>query len=480
MRTLGLCLVCAGALGVFVAGCGDDQGDDKPTSGAGASTSASTGAGNAGGAGASGASGSTGGTGTGGEPPNNCVPATTQESITGELAANTTLTADKVWLLDGLVVVPSGVTLTVEPCTVVKGSVDPAGVLVVEPGGKLIANGEVDKPIVFTSIGEPGDRQAGDWGGVILEGKAPINVPGGTASIEGLDPGTVAPYGGTDPADNSGSLKYVRIEFSGKIIGSDNEINGLTFGGVGSGTVVEHVMVHQTLDDCFEFFGGTVNAKYLLCQGNQDDGFDWDLGYTGKLQFLALQQDLFADDTNGFEADNDEPGTQNTPISSPTIYNVTLCGKNQDVEKQQYGMLLRRSTQGAIFNAVVSGFEAGIDVRDANTDVSVQNSIFFGNVVQNIAYPEDGSDETLNKDDDAGFDEVAYILTSANKNAETDPKIQDCFNLASPDFRPEATLTANAAAPPNDGFFDSSATYIGAFKADDDWTNGAWVDYSAD
>jgi hypothetical protein len=405
--------------------------------------------------------------------------ATGEESLAGDVSADRTLTADKVWTLDGLVKVKSGATLTVEPCTVVKGSVEPAGVLVVEPGGKIMAVGEVDKPIVFTSVGEPGDRAAGDWGGVILEGKAPINVPGGTSSIEGLDPGTVAPYGGNDPADSSGTMKYVRIEFSGKKIGADNEINGLTFGGVGSGTTIEYVMVHETLDDCYEFFGGTVNAKHLVCAGNQDDGIDWDFGYRGKLQFIALQQDPnVADDTNGFEGDNDAMATTNSPISEPTIYNATMCGKNQDVDKQQFGLLARRSTKGHIFNTIFTGFEAGVDVRDPATDIELKNSIFFGNVVQNIAYAEDGSDETVNKDDDAAFDEAAWITDAANSNTETDPGIANCFNVGGPNFQPNATLSTGAATPPDDGFFDASAAYIGAFTAEDNWAHGAWVDFS--
>ena len=477
MTRLGVCLICVATGALFSLGCSDDATEDQPAGPAGSTTG--TPGGTATGTGGSGASSSSTGTGAGGTPPNDCTAATAEEALEGDVTADKTLTADKVWMMNALVRVKSGATLTIEPCTVIKGSVDPAGVLVVEPGGKIMAEGEVDRPIVFTSVGEPGDRLPGDWGGVILEGKAPINVPGGTASIEGLDPGTVAPYGGNDPADSSGTMKFVRIEFSGKIIGANNEINGLTFGGVGSGTVIDSVMVHQTLDDCFEFFGGTVNAKHLICAGNQDDGFDWDFGYSGKLQFLALQQDpVVADDTNGFEADNDANSSTNAPISEPTIYNATLCGKNQDVDKQQFGGLFRRSTKGHLFNIIFSGFEAGVDVRDPATSIELKNSIFFGNVVQNIAYAEDGSDETVNKDDDAGFDETAWINDAANKNSETDPKLTACFQVGAPNFLPATTLSTDAATPPNDGFFDTSAAYIGAFTADDDWTHGAWVDFS--
>src|SRR5262249_50438505 len=155
---------------------------------------------------------------------------------------------------------------------------------------------------------------------------------------------------------------------------------------------------------------GTVNAKHLICVNNGDDGFDWDFGYRGRLQFLALQQDpAVADDTNGFEGDNDAAPDLAMPLSEPTIYNASLCGKNVDVDKQQYGMLLRRNTLGHIFNTIATGFEAGVDVRDADTSVEVQSSIFFGNVTQNIAYVEDDSDMGVHKNDDNGFDEVAWF-----------------------------------------------------------------------
>ena len=206
----------------------------------------------------------------------------------------------------------------------------------------------------------------------------PINVPGGKAEVEGI---VGVEYGGDVEDDNSGVLEYLRIEFSGILLSQDNEVNGLTLAGVGSRTTVDHVMVHHTLDDCFEFFGGTVNAKHLLCAQNGDDGFDWDLGYVGKLQFLALQQDpTVADDTNGFEGDNDADGSENTPVSEPTIYNATLCGKNKEVDKQQYGMLLRRGTKAHIFNTIVTGFEAGLDLRNDGTEVELASSIISGNV----------------------------------------------------------------------------------------------------
>jgi hypothetical protein len=397
--------------------------------------------------------------------------------LSGELTGNTTLKQDTCYSLKGITHVKAGATLTIEKGTVIKGDKASLGTLVVQPGGKIVAEGTAVNPIVFTSALPVGQRAPGDWGGVILLGKAPINQPGGQANVEGIPITPETTYGGTDANDSSGKMKYVRIEFSGVQLSPNNEINGLTLAGVGAGTELEYIMVHDTLDDCFEFFGGTVNAKHLVCAFNQDDGFDWDNGYHGKLQFLALIQDPdFPDDTNGFEGDNDAQASSNTPVSEPTIYNATLCGHNKDVAKQQFGMLLRRSTKGHIFNTIVTGFEAGVDVRDPLTSVEVKNSIFNGQVVAgaDFAYPEVAGGTDVLADDDNGFDEINWLKSAGNQSI--DPKI-NCFQ-AMPDFRPAATLSDNAATPPSDGFFDSSASYIGAFKAGDDWATGNWIDYS--
>lgn len=421
----------------------------------------------------------TGGMGTGGGAPVEMPlpPCTKQADLTGDIAANTTLKQDTCYSLKGITHVKAGATLTIEKGTVIKGDKATLGTLVINPGAKIMAEGTAVNPIVFTSALPKGQRAPGDWGGVILLGKAPINAPGGKANVEGIPISPDTAYGGSNADDDSGKLKYVRIEFSGVLLSPNNEINGLTLAGVGRGTEVEYIMVHDTLDDCFEFFGGTVDAKHLVCAFNQDDGFDWDFGYTGRLQFLALIQDPdFPDDTNGFEGDNDAQASGNTPVSEPIIYNATLCGHNKDVAKQQFGMLLRRSTRGHIFNTVVTGFEAGVDVRDPLTSVEIKNSIFFGQAVSgaNFAYAETAAGTGVTADDDNGFDEINALMSAGNQS--TDPKI-NCFQAA-PDFRPSATLSANAATPPSDGFFDPAASYIGAFKAGDDWATGNWIDYS--
>ncbi len=395
-----------------------------------------------------------------------------------EIKSSRTLTADTTWLLKHKVHIRAGATLTIEQGTVIKGDRGTLGTLIIDPGAKIIAEGTADEPIVFTSLAAEGERQAGDWGGVILLGKAPVNVPnGGKSNVEGLNPTPETQYGGLVADDDSGILKYVRIEFSGILLSQNNEVNGLTFAGVGSKTQVDYVQVRNTLDDCFEFFGGTVNAKHLVCTSNQDDGFDWDLGYTGKLQFIVLQQDAtFPDDTNGFEGDNDAMSTTNPPISNPTIYNATFVG--HDADKQQYGLLARRSTQGAVHNAIFTGFEACIDIRDAQTKVELMNSICHGNKVHNIAYPEVAGGMGPLADDDDGVDEVAWFREVNRKNSEDDPMLTAPLNPTAPDFRPKTTITENAATAPDDGFFDTNASYVGAFKSDDTWMTGAWLSFT--
>jgi len=487
MNTIRISLFGSAAvlLSAQMIGCGDDRltGSGGAGGSGSATTSTETGSTSTGEGGATTSSGS--GTSTGGGTPGEAtLPACSGEAdLTGDVKTSTALSADKCYTLKGIVYVKAGATLTIPKGTRIYGDKTTLGTLVIEPGAKLMAEGTAVNPIVFTSKAPKGQRAPGDWGGVILLGKAPVNIKGGVGNIEGIPPTADTTYGGTNANDSSGKLKYVRIEFGGVQLSPNNEINGLTFGGVGAGTEVEYIMVHDTLDDCFEFFGGTVNAKHLICSYNGDDGFDWDNGFKGKLQFLALQQDPGnAAEDNGFEGDNDATGSLSAPFSEPTIYNATLCGKNVDVANQQYGMLLRRSTKAHIWNTIATGFEAGYDLRDKATSVEIKSSIFFGNLAQNIAYAEVAGQVStpaaLTDDDDGGADEIASFKAAANKNTVEDPKIKDCFNKAGADFRPAATITANAATPPDDGFFDAKASYVGAFEAGDTWATGNWVDFS--
>jgi hypothetical protein len=358
--------------------------------------------------------------------------------------------------------------------------------LVVQPGARLNARGTPQSPIIFTSASKVGKR-SGDWGGLIILGEAPINLKDSAGAqvqghVEGIARG--GEYGGKNPNDSSGVLSYVRIEYSGTEIAPNNEINGLTLGGVGRGTVIDHVQVRHTADDCFEFFGGAVDAKYLACQHPDDDAFDWDYGYTGRLQFLVAQlSPKVANDSHGFEGDNDPNGSKNQPVSSPTIYNATLCGKNRRMEAEEhYGILLRRGSEMRLRNAIFTGFGAGLDVRDVETKANIAASIFFDNLVYNFAYPESSevkSTQKLLRDDDAGFNEQAYLSIPGLRIGDQNPRIGNCFDSNRPGFHPQSPLFEQAALPPKDGFFDHTAQFVGAFRdPGDTWGGGSWLVWS--
>ncbi|MCY1007953.1 protein kinase [Nannocystis pusilla] len=407
--------------------------------------------------------------------------------LSGEIEHSARLTCDKVYRLRFATFVRPGATLTIDPGTTIVGDRDTRGTLVVQPGAKLVAEGTRERPIVFTSEARPGARRAGDWGGLIILGKAPTNLRDAEGRpmigrVEGIADG--GEYGGDDPEDSSGALRFVRVEYSGTELGPNNEINGVTFAGVGRGTQVDHVQVRHTADDCFEFFGGTVDARHLICQDPGDDGFDWDLGYTGRLQFLLLRDGAEAlDTTAGLEGDNDPGGSDNTPRSAPTIFNATLCGRGHGAEHEHYGMLLRRGTAATIGNAVVVGFEAPLDLRDRGTAVDLRGGLWLArNFAAPLAHAEVAGGELALADDDFGLDEAA-LLTRAGARVE-DPDLPGCADPAGLNrYKPRAPLAAGAAAPPADGFFAAEARFAGAFRDEsDDWDAGwaVWADAPED
>jgi hypothetical protein len=326
--------------------------------------------------------------------PNTTVYAPTNATLSGTISTNTTLDATKVYLLTGFVYIADGVTLTIPAGTVIRGDQGSKGTLVVTRGGKLIAEGTAAKPIVFTSNKAVGARAPGDWGGIIMLGKAPNNIPGGTGLIEG---GLTTPngnHGGTNPTDNSGILKYVRVEFPGIAYQNNNEINGVTFGSVGSGTTVDYVQVAYCGDDSFEWFGGTVNAKHLISTANVDDVFDFDLGYSGKLQFLVAQRDpTLADQagqSNGIESDNG-PDFTATPRTNPVISNMTIIGPgtvNLDA-KHEYANLWRKGSKMVLANSIFLNHKWGLDIRDKETGDALTDgsSLIKNNIYQSADKP---------------------------------------------------------------------------------------------
>lgn len=297
--------------------------------------------------------------------------------LSGDITTNTSLSNTNIYLLQGFVYVKSGATLTIPAGTLIKGDRASKGTLIIEKGGRIQAQGTATQPIVFTSNQAPGLRSYGDWGGIVICGNATQNQPGSPV-IEG---GVGATYGGNDDTDNSGVLSYVRIEFAGIPLTPGNEINGLTMGGVGSGTQIDHVQVSYCGDDSFEWFGGTVNAKYLVALGTWDDDFDTDFGYRGNVQFaLSLRDPKVADQSrsNFFEADNDATGSDNTPFSAPVFSNVTaLVSPGPDTLHRLHGrgLHLRRNTRLSLFNSLVAGMNTGLLLDGTKCENNAQNGL---------------------------------------------------------------------------------------------------------
>src|SRR5215203_581045 len=253
--------------------------------------------------------------------------------LSGKINSDKTLQTGKTYKLRGAVYIVDGAKLTIEPGVTIQGEKSSRGALVVTRGTQVIANGTAEKPVVFTS--DQSNPQRGDWGGIVLLGRAKTNasfngvagvgeIEGGVNNAEGL-----GLYGGADDNDNSGVLKYVRVEYAGYAFLPDKELNGITFGGVGRGTVVDHVQVSFANDDSFEWFGGSVDCKYLISYKTLDDDFDMDNGFSGRLQFgIALRDSTIADvsGSNGFEIDNDAGGSALNPQTSAIISNFTVIG----------------------------------------------------------------------------------------------------------------------------------------------------------
>lgn len=326
--------------------------------------------------------------------PQNTSYGTPDVTVSGELTASTTWTSNHVYLIQGFYYVRDGVTLTIQPGTVIRGDKDSKGTLLIERGAKLIANGTLSQPIVFTSNIAPGIRSYGDWGGIVLCGKAAINVAGGTSIIEG---GPTSVYGGgatPDDADNSGGLKFVRIEFPGMPFVPDKEINGLTLGAVGRGTTLDYIQVSYCGDDSYEWFGGTVNAKHLIAYRGWDDEFDTDFGYRGMIQFAVGMRDKDIADpgsgSNGFESDNDGAGSTNTPVTQPIFSNLSLFGPKYTLSTAinanfKRAMHLRRNTRLNAYNSVFTGFPTGLFIdgtaaqgNATNGDLKLQHCVLSG------------------------------------------------------------------------------------------------------
>lgn len=317
--------------------------------------------------------------------------------------SNLNLNRTTTYLMKGFNYIRNNATITIPAGTVILGDFETKGTLIIERGSKIIADGKKDCPIIFTSEKPAGARATGDWGGVIVLGRAGINTSSGadSAEIEGFGPGLGPIYGGQPRIDNdnSGIIRYVRIEFAGvNLTGTaGNEINSLTMGGVGSGTTIEHVQVSYGGDDGFEWFGGTVNCKYLISYKSLDDDFDCDNGFRGRVQFaLSVKDKDIADvsQSNGWEIDNNNnsPSNYNSPRTSMTFSNVTMVGPFETPSTpvnalHQRGGHLRRNSLPKIYNSIVMGYRVGFRFDAAgvwnaatNDTIQVRNTILGGNL----------------------------------------------------------------------------------------------------
>jgi hypothetical protein len=310
----------------------------------------------------------------------------TDKTITGNITTTTTLTSDKEWTLRGYVYVKEGATLIIEAGTVIKSDIAEKGALCIERGAKIIAEGTATKPIVFTSGKIAGERSPGDWGGIVILGKAKTN----RLSEPTIEGGIGRPFGGNDNGDNSGILKYVRIEYAGIAALPNSEINALTLGGVGSGTVIENVQTIYANDDAFEFFGGTVSPKNLYAFATADDDFDFDFGYTGTVtNGIAKRDPLFVDNGdagNGVECDNDGVGSLAQPFTHPKLIGMVLVGPNNatSLANHNLGLRFRRATQFTVKNSIIYGWmKGGLSLESNETAQAVKDgvSIFENNSV---------------------------------------------------------------------------------------------------
>jgi len=375
------------------------------------------------------------------------------------------LTSDKLWVLRGGVFIGGDNkdqgTLSIEPGTTIVGKTG-ADYLVISRGSQIFAEGTKDAPIVLTT-GNAGNTSRGQWGGLILNGNAPINTCGTyttSTPCEATGEGNTGVYGGNNPQDNSGVLKFVRVEFAGFEISPDNELNGIAFQGVGNGTIVDYIQVHKNSDDGIEFFGGTVDVKHVVLTGNRDDSMDWTSGWVGRAQFVIIDQ--FEDAANnGIEADNLKSPMDATPRSNPILSNFTVLGTKGAAAKGGSALLLRKGSAVEFNNSIFSGFKMGcLDIDDKATATSGE-VLFLGNFLNCDTPFEVEAGEAWN---------VADFFTTADFNEIMDPILNGYVPATN-----SPVLIGEDVTPfgPRHGTWFTAVDFAGAVKdANDTWYKG--------
>ena len=397
-------------------------------------------------------------------PENELYPATTQ-TVSADITTNTTWSG--VILLQNKIYVKNNATLTIAPGTIIRGDKLTQGSLIITRGAKINAQGTSTQPIIFTSNEAVGNRNEGDWGGIVLLGLARNNQPGGVANIEGIVATTDTQYGGAFDNDNSGTIKYVRIEFAGIALEPNKEINGITFGSVGSATTVDYVQVSHSGDDSFEWFGGTVNCKHIIAYRGLDDDFDTDFGYRGKVQFALSIRDKdvsdAAGDSNSFESDNDAAGSVAQPKTMPIFSNVTLVGPKGNGtitlpvgEKFEKAFRLRRNTSTSVLNSLVTGWEKGLSIEGTPVvnNVNGDSLVFASNTLTNFATPSWSTGNTntvFNAGTSGGAASTSAFYTSfwgidGNDSTATLAQVNWVNIFAALGSTPDARLAAGSVA----------------------------------
>ena len=404
--------------------------------------------------------------------------------IGGTLTEDVTLTNETTWVLTSAVFVgarsdigdpvpENGPTLTIEPGTRIVGTKAGRVALIVSRGSRIIADGLPHAPIVMTGENyESTGALSGDWGGLVINGAAPINTCA-EGVCEAVGEGDSGAYGGDNPSDSSGVLRYVRVQFAGDRITDEDELNGIAFQGVGSGTVVDYVQVHRNADDGMEFFGGTVNAKHLILTDIEDDSVDWTQGYQGKLQYVLVKQiqDDTVDTDRGMELDNLEQDFEAMPRSGAVMANFTLVGKAGEL-----GANPRRGTGGNFSNFIFTGFSRCLNIDDASTfnnagapgnwtgELTFENTIFNceTNFVENDqADPDPWSTQTF--------------IDEQSGNQEVDPGLDGVFPPAGANYVTGYPLDPTVY----DDFFDD-VDYIGAFRSREAAWHYNWSEFLGD
>jgi hypothetical protein len=417
-------------------------------------------------------------------------------TVSGDITTNTKWYANAKYLLSGFVYVKNNAILTIEPGTIIKGISNTKAALMIERGSKIMAQGTATQPIVFTSDKPKGQRASGDWGGLVICGKATTNKHDSGTGVGIAEGGIGSLYGGTDDNDNSGILQYVRLEFPGIALTAiaNSEINGLTMYAVGRGTTIDHIQVSYSGDDSYEWFGGAVNCKYLVCIRGLDDEYDTDNGFKGNVQFLFGLRDPNVSDqsgSNGFESDNDADGSSLTPITKPTFSNVTLYGPltvsatlpaNHLFKR---AMHIRRSSQLSVYNSLFVGWPKGLLLDGAlgntptaaeNNDLQIEKCIMAG-----MTANYEAASGTLATPYTLAQIEAYYTAASRGNTINTQTEIigAGLISLTNPSLLPAAgspSLTGAAFTNTRltDAFF-TQVTYKGAFGTTN-WTSG-WCNF---